>query len=155
MANEAPAQASLDTAPALNGSAAQPAPLAPHYRAEFLIETANGFHVLIAGEGLIPRDLMAFLKTTDENLHKGGFKPVRRDTAINVEVTAPAAPAASAPPATTYAGTVYTECPTCGGPVYDNRAKKVSGAMKPNAPFFKCQDPSCDWAEWPRRGRAK
>lgn len=49
-----------------------------------------------------------------------------------------------------------TECPKCGGPLYDNRADKASGAKSRKWPDFKCQDKSCDWAEWlDKKGGAK
>ena len=86
-------------------------------------------------------------KTFEAAMKKAGFKPATRAPTVSV---AAAAGAASRPSAA-YGGTVHTECPKCGGPVYDNRAKKESGAMKPNAPWFKCQDQECNWAEWPGR----
>ena len=34
-------------------------------------------------------------------------------------------------------------CPTCGGEMYDNRAKKASGEFKPKSPDFTCKDKEC------------
>ena len=49
-----------------------------------------------------------------------------------------------------------TECPKCGGPLYDNRADKASGAKSRKWPDFKCRDESCKWAEWlDKKGEAK
>lgn len=39
-------------------------------------------------------------------------------------------------------------CPECGSEMWDNRAKKASGAYKPNAPDFKCKAKGCDGAIW-------
>lgn len=61
-----------------------------NYRAEFLVETAEGFHVLLAGEQLTPRDAMVWMKSASAELAKQGFKPVRRDLQLNVQ-QAPAA----------------------------------------------------------------
>ena len=45
------------------------------------------------------------------------------------------------------------ECPKCGAdPVWDNRAKKLNGQMKPNGPDFACRDKAgCGWVQWPPR----
>lgn len=40
-------------------------------------------------------------------------------------------------------------CPECKGAMWDNRAKKEAGQMKPNAPDFKCRDKDCDGVFWP------
>ena len=37
------------------------------------------------------------------------------------------------------------ECIKCGGPTWDNRAKKAEGKFKPNAPDFSCKDKGCGW----------
>lgn len=75
-----------------------PKPAAPlNYRAEFLVETAEGFHVLIAGEELTPRDVMLWAKAASKELQTQGFKPVRRDVVINMP--APVAAAAAGPAA--------------------------------------------------------
>ena len=42
-------------------------------------------------------------------------------------------------------------CPTCGGPTFDNRAGKASGAKSAKWPDFKCRDASCGWVQWPPR----
>ena len=42
-----------------------------------------------------------------------------------------------------------TECPTCGGELYDNR-EKVAGGWK--GPVFKCRDAACGWVKWPPKG---
>ena len=41
-------------------------------------------------------------------------------------------------------------CPLCTGELYDNRARKAAGGMKPNAPDFKCKNATCGWLQWPR-----
>jgi hypothetical protein len=38
-----------------------------------------------------------------------------------------------------------TECPKCGGEMWDNREKKTN----PKAPDFKCKDRDCDGVIWP------
>ena len=44
-------------------------------------------------------------------------------------------------------------CPKCGGEVWDNRAKKASGEMKPTAPNAACKDrDGCGWKDWPPKG---
>jgi hypothetical protein len=40
--------------------------------------------------------------------------------------------------------TPVPNCPTCNGPMWDNRAKKQS----PKSPDFKCKDPKCNKAVW-------
>lgn len=41
-------------------------------------------------------------------------------------------------------------CPKCGSECWDNRPKKLSGEIKPNAPDFKCKNrETCDWVQWP------
>jgi hypothetical protein len=40
--------------------------------------------------------------------------------------------------------TPVPNCPTCNGPMWDNRAKKQS----PKSPDFKCKDPKCGKAVW-------
>lgn len=43
-----------------------------------------------------------------------------------------------------------TECPNCGGEIWDNRESKRSGEFKPNAPDFACKDKDgCGWKDWP------
>ena len=38
------------------------------------------------------------------------------------------------------------ECVKCGGPTWDNRAKKAAGTFKPNAPDFSCRNKEgCGW----------
>lgn len=47
-----------------------------------------------------------------------------------------------------------TECPKCGGELWDNRPKKRSGEMKPNAPDFACKDKeNCGWLQWPPKDK--
>jgi len=36
--------------------------------------------------------------------------------------------------------------------MWDNKAKKASGAMNPKAPDFKCKNPECDGVIWPPKG---
>ncbi|HMH83594.1 MAG TPA: hypothetical protein VK531_12040 [Gemmatimonadales bacterium] len=45
-----------------------------------------------------------------------------------------------------------TECPTCGGALYDNSAK-VAGGWK--GPLLKCNDAACGWVKWPPKSAAK
>lgn len=46
-------------------------------------------------------------------------------------------------------------CVKCGGEVWDNRAKKAAGEMKPNAPDFSCKDKVvCKWVQWPPKTKA-
>lgn len=43
-------------------------------------------------------------------------------------------------------------CPICSGAMWDNRAKKASGAMNAKAPDFKCKDTTgCEGVIWPPR----
>ncbi len=42
-------------------------------------------------------------------------------------------------------GPVQPSCPTCQGPMWDNRV----GKKNPKAPDFKCKDKSCDGVIWP------
>ena len=45
----------------------------------------------------------------------------------------------------------FSECPDCGGKVYDNRAKnaeRIAAGERP-MPDFKCQ--ACEWKKWPPR----
>jgi len=47
---------------------------------------------------------------------------------------------------------VYTQCPSCGGEVWDNRERKKRGETKPNAPDFSCKNKEgCGWVLWPKR----
>ena len=71
-------------------------------------------------------------------------------------------PASSPPAASQSAGPVDTDkwgdpneeraCPICGGPTFNNRAKKASGQLNPKAPEFKCRkykgDGKCDGVIW-------
>lgn len=49
------------------------------------------------------------------------------------------------------------ECPTCGGPTFDNRqqnAQRIANGEKPR-PDFKCKDRDCGWVKWgprPKKG---
>jgi len=45
-----------------------------------------------------------------------------------------------------------TECPKCGGELYDNAAK-VAGGWK--GPLLKCKDAACGWVKWPPKSAAK
>src|SRR6266550_3118270 len=43
-----------------------------------------------------------------------------------------------------------TDCPQCGGEIWDNRAKKRAGEMKAAAPDYACKDKeNCAWVQWP------
>lgn len=80
-----------------------PKPAAPlSYSAEFLFETAEGFHVLMRGNELTPRDAMTWAKSASKELAAQGFKPVRRD--VSVTMAAPAAAAPGQPAAAASAG---------------------------------------------------
>ena len=39
-------------------------------------------------------------------------------------------------------------CPVCAGDMWDNRAKKASGAVNPKAPDFGCKDKGCSGRVW-------
>lgn len=82
----------LSQAPRAEGPPPVAAPL--NYRAEFLVETAEGYHVLITGEQLTPQDCMVWLKRTSQQLKGQGFLPVRRDLVVNLPAPV-ASPAAS------------------------------------------------------------
>src|SRR6266480_2861758 len=43
-----------------------------------------------------------------------------------------------------------TECPNCGGPMWDNRDSK----RNPRAPDFRCRNRVCDGVLWPGQHRA-
>lgn len=46
-------------------------------------------------------------------------------------------------------------CPKCGGPCWDNRAKKAAGEFKATAPDFSCKDKACGGKIWPsKKGKA-
>lgn len=91
-----------------NGQTAQPLQPAPTdveapkaaapltYSAEFLFETAEGFHVLMRGNELTPRDAMVWAKAASKQLAEQGFKPVRRDVHVTTTTAAAAAPGAAA-----------------------------------------------------------
>lgn len=73
---------------------------------------------------------------------------------------APAKPAAPGPRAIAdviqeveegLGGSVEPSCPTCQGPMWDNRV----GKKNPKAPDFKCKDKTCDGVIWPpKNGKA-
>lgn len=143
----------LEPAPGAGHTSPQAAPM--KYRAEFLVETAEGYHVIIAGEELTPKNVMAWVRTASAELAKQGFKPVRRD----IVMAAPEGPSkgrSASGAGAGYKGAVYEECPQCGGAVYDNREKKAGGEMKAHAPWFACRDrDGCGWAKWPGRGKSQ
>lgn len=63
------------------------------------------------------------------------------------------AEAASAPARTASNGKAPAQlgglkCPTCSGPMWDNRAKKESGEFKPKSPDASCKDKACKGAIW-------
>lgn len=71
-------------------AAAPPPPQQPsEYMVEFLVETAEGFHVLIQGQHLTPKDFPVWTRNASKALADQGFKPVRRDLVI--DIPAPAA----------------------------------------------------------------
>ena len=43
-----------------------------------------------------------------------------------------------------------TECPSCGGNIYDNRQKVADGWK---GPLFKCKDQECGWKKWAPKGQ--
>src|SRR5262245_30541962 len=45
-------------------------------------------------------------------------------------------------------GMSLTECPNCGGEIYDNSAKPFNAQGK-RRPLYKCKDDSCGWVKWP------
>lgn len=96
---QAPPNGTQPLAPAPEG--VEPPKQVPlNYRAEFLIETAEGFHVAVTGEALTPRDVFVWVRNASKQLADQGFKPVRRDLVIDL----PAPVAASAPGAVQVAG---------------------------------------------------
>lgn len=46
------------------------------------------------------------------------------------------------------------KCPKCGGPVWDNRAKKASGDYQPTSPDAKCKNKQCGGVIWPAKTAA-
>jgi hypothetical protein len=83
-------------------------------------------------------------------------QPVRREerpTERPTERTAPAELRVVAPvEASPTSDRNDPPCPICGGQMWDNRAKKASGAMNAKAPDFKCRDKaSCEGVIWPPR----
>lgn len=61
------------------------------YSVEFLVETPEGFHVLMRGEHLTPRDFPVWTRQASKALHDQGFKPVRRDLVVELPANAPSA----------------------------------------------------------------
>ena len=54
---------------------------------------------------------------------------------------------ANAPAPSQEEDTVFTACPKCGGPIYDNR--EANQGRKNPWPSFKCKDTrGCQWCEW-------
>lgn len=45
------------------------------------------------------------------------------------------------------------KCPSCGGDMWDNRPKKVSGEFKSTSPDFKCKN--CGHVIWPPKEKPK
>jgi len=43
------------------------------------------------------------------------------------------------------------DCPSCGNDTWNN-AEKVAGGW--NGPLRKCKNKSCDWVQWPEKGKA-
>jgi hypothetical protein len=43
---------------------------------------------------------------------------------------------------------VDPSCPTCSGPMWDNRPKKASGDANPKSPDFKCKNKACGGVIW-------
>jgi hypothetical protein len=80
-------------------------------------------------------------------------KPLGDSQGTNTPAPATAAPRAATPQASAPARTVAPPCPDCGGPMWDNRAKKASGEFASNRPDFSCKkqngDPDCRGAIWP------
>jgi len=100
MTAEAPTrpQPELTQAPPLADGEGAKAVAPSTYSAEFLIETSEGYHVLIRGENLSPRDVMVWTKNASAELARQGFKRVRRDFS-HVSEKSPAEGLRAAPPA--------------------------------------------------------
>jgi hypothetical protein len=124
MANEAP-QKQLEKT---EGATQAPEPRPAHYSVEFLIETEEGYHVLFRGEELAPADMFAWLKRTSKTLAAQGFKAVRRDMAVDVDVGSPSGATAASGEATWVKGEGPPEC-SIHGP-----AKWVAGTYKAGTP---------------------
>ncbi len=154
-------QEPIATARTAEGPPPEPKPEA--YSVEFLIETPDGFHVLFRGEGLSGKDMLPWMLQTSKGLAAKGFKPVRRDMAVDVKVDAPEPPAQLARAGRSgRAGQEPRQqrparanvpapehCDMCGGPVWDNRARKASGQYKKTAPDYSCQDKdNCGAIAW-------
>lgn len=141
-----------------------PEPKPETYSVEFLVETPEGFHALFRGEGLAGRDMLPWMLQTSKGLKAKGFLPVRRDMAVDVKVEAPEPAQAPAPgPRGRGGGNRQQQggrparanipapeaCDMCGGPIWDNRAKKASGQYKRTAPDYSCQDKdNCGAIAW-------
>lgn len=86
----------------------------PYYSADVLVDV-DGYHVMIRGEHLTPKDLGPFLKRLVGGLKSQGFAPVSR--ALDVDVTTPAAAAAAANGASGGGGeAVWIDDPNGGPP---------------------------------------
>ena len=139
-------QASLDNAPPTG-----PAPLPPPKPATVVdlvahVESPKGIAMDLAIRNVLWEQLPGVTARAiafEAQLLKDGFKPIAPPV-INV-------PAAAGVASKAYDGPEITECPECGGEVYDNRAKKASGEMKSNAPWFACKSEDCGWRKWPER----
>ncbi len=150
-----------------------PEPKPESYTVEFLVETPEGFHALFRGEGLTGKEMLPWMLATSKGLAAKGFKAVRRDMVVDVDVTNPIA---SQPDEVAGVGVGRSgrgarpggrqqaarqerparqnvpapdACDMCGGPIWDNRAKKASGAYKRTAPDYSCQDKdNCGAIAW-------
>lgn len=70
-------------------------------------------------------------------LNENNFAPSSRRTVAG-SPTAPPAPD-------------VPNCPDCSGEMWDNRADKASGNVPKNRPDFKCKNPDCGKAIWPKK----
>lgn len=140
----APQSPPLTDAPPAEGPPPEAKPSV--YRAEFLIETPEGYHVMLVGEQLRPRDVLIWIQTTSQELAKHGLKPVRRDTVVNV--AAPVAPAAAAAAASGEAVWIKEagKPPRCSlhgtGKWLEGTTRTGANAGKPYA-FWACQTRDC------------
>jgi len=119
-----------------------------NYRAEFLIETQEGFHVLFAGEQLTPRDAMVWIRNASSELAKQGFKPVRRD--VQVQLAAPpgqAAAGSSGEAAEVIGDGSNGRPPACSlhGPMVWREGTVAEGKPRAGQPyaFWGCKERNC------------
>ena len=88
-------------------------------------------------------------KAFEKAIAAAGFEPLVYNAAPGVSEPAQASQGAAGGQDK---GKAPTECPDCGGEIYDNRQKK---ADEPSwrGPLFKCRDDDCGWAKWAPKKR--